>query len=456
MKRATAFLIAVFLMMGGVFTLAQNVPFQVEVVPETANMRWCPGNCRIKHFANAGHILSVLEVDTESDPPWTWYRARTPSGVEAWIRSDLVRQRPDAAPVAQPQQQEVVEPFPVVPDNFCNTALFRSCRHGSEHDLWQAGYWAKNRYDHWERGGWNLDIVYHLNPCKAQRVCSSREQWDAGLIEAEAAYKATLPTATATKESAQNQVRSPEATEIAPLNVNWIALVSTDIGGLPWDDYLTIDRLFDPPYEIKDGQTILGRFKYDGETVRFTCRFWHNAGREPTDFAPVGPKTIREFPDDDDLKCLSNNINENEVVARQWYIKIERRYAGEGAVRNVKWTLEGTYGIEPAAACVNITTGDRLDAGPCKTTLDPVMITYLRGHKMRNKDKPSPAGSPTFTDNPVPQPTACRGTMNVRDNRPGREVTEYRHRCEYEADDYDLDLAVDVTRANQEQGLKPK
>ena len=214
MKRVTAFLIVVFLMLGGMYPRTRRtVPFQVEVLPQTANMRWCPGNCRVKHFANAGHILTVLEVDTESDPPWTWYRARTPSGVDAWIRYDLVRRRPDAVPVAQPQQQEVVEPFPVVPDNFCNTALFRSCRHGSEHDLWQAGYWAKNRYDHWERGGWNLDIVYHLNPCKAQRICSSREQWDAGLIEAEAALQghATHRHSNAGEESERRgKCNSPE------------------------------------------------------------------------------------------------------------------------------------------------------------------------------------------------------------------------------------------------------
>ena len=178
-------------------TSAQDVPFQVEVIPQSARLRWGPGTSySIQHYANAGHILLVLEVDTESDAPWTWYYARTPSGVQSWIRSDLVRRRDDV-----PMAQRVNNPtgtYPVMENNLCNTDLFRSCQDGTDHQLWEAGYWARNRYDTWERDGRNLNVVFYLNPCRAERICTTREQWDAGMTETSNLALTLTPEATQT------------------------------------------------------------------------------------------------------------------------------------------------------------------------------------------------------------------------------------------------------------------
>lgn len=446
MNRATAFLIAVFLMMGGVFTLAQNVPFQVEVLPLTANMRWCPGNCRIKHFANAGHILTVLEVDDETDPPWTWYRARTPSGVEAWIRFDLVRQRPDAAPVAQPQQQEVAEEFPVAPNNFCNTALFRSCRHGSEHDLWQAGYWAKNRYDHWERGGWNLDIVYHLNPCKAQRICSSREQWDAGMIEAEATYKATLPTATTTPIKAEPGAKA--TTEPDPIVVTWLGLSAADAVRLRWrpGGASAIADLFHPPAEIKDGDTLIGKFEFSSERITLHCLFWHNAGQDDAeDFIKMKEVLVTKYEDVDKIKCLSGNISEDKVAGRQWRIGITRTYNGKGVVGSrVTWKLSGTITVGPEARCA-------ADPDPCTKDLPTAVKTHITAEYDRKKP---PTMAPAFI---TLGSATCTGTYHERDRTPDREITQYKHRCSYEDETtgFDLVLEFEYTHDKTRAFLKP-
>ena len=179
-------------------TFAQDVPFHVEVIPQSANMRWGPGPTYVvQHYANAGHVLLVLEVDADSDPPWTWYYARTPSGVQSWIRSDLVRTRDGDVPM----EQRVDNPtgnYPVVDNNFCNTDLFRACQDGTDHQLWEAGYWARDRYNHWETGGWDLNTVYYLNPCRTDRVCPRREDWDSGRLEAEMLAITLTPDATLT------------------------------------------------------------------------------------------------------------------------------------------------------------------------------------------------------------------------------------------------------------------
>ena len=85
------FLLSVILIVMFSMTFAQGVPFQAEVTVSVARMRWGPGPAYVvQHYANLGHVLTVLEADAESDPPWTWYYARTPSGVESWIRGDLI------------------------------------------------------------------------------------------------------------------------------------------------------------------------------------------------------------------------------------------------------------------------------------------------------------------------------------------------------------------------------
>ncbi len=178
------FLLCLFFIVMFSTSWAQEEPYQAEVTAATARMRWGPGSTyAVQHYANRGHMLTILEADSESDPPWTWYRARTPSGAYSWIRADLLK-RSDAAvpPAARPNNPTGT--YPVLEDNLCNSAIFLSCQDGTDHTLWEAGYWAKDRYDHWESGGWNLDIVYHENPCKAERVCATREEWDDGHQEA--------------------------------------------------------------------------------------------------------------------------------------------------------------------------------------------------------------------------------------------------------------------------------
>ena len=84
------FLLSVILIVMFSMTFAQGVPFQAEVTVSVARMRWGPGPAYVvQHYANLGHVLTVLEADAESDPPWTWYFARTPSGVESWIPRGL-------------------------------------------------------------------------------------------------------------------------------------------------------------------------------------------------------------------------------------------------------------------------------------------------------------------------------------------------------------------------------
>ena len=178
-------------------TFAQDVPFQVQVVAQVARMRWGPGpTFVVQHYANSGHILTILEVDTTSDLPWTWYYASTPSNVQSWIRSDLVRR--DISGTAAQVSNNPTGTYPVVFDNLCNTTLFRPCQDGTDHLLWQAGYWAFDRYETWEHDGRNLDIVFHENACKADRLCSTREQWDAGLLEAQLLAVTATPDVTVT------------------------------------------------------------------------------------------------------------------------------------------------------------------------------------------------------------------------------------------------------------------
>lgn len=468
MKRITAILTIHFVLSAN-WTSAQP---EVEVIVQSARMRRGPSlTYAVQHYANSGHGLKVLETNATTDPPWTWYFTETPSGARAWIRADLVRRLATTmsvgvrnATVVRQEQQNVDSnpnnnPFPVVSNNLCNTPLFRSCRDGSEHTLWEAGYWAKDRYDKWQRDGVNLHIAFTMNACRTSQICPSWEAWELGRQAAVRIYpppSASVPAATPPKQTDEESRKDDDKKEkeIEPLNVNWLALVGEEIGGLPWTGYSEITHLFNPPYEVKDGATILGRFKYNGETVRFTCQFWHNAGRDATDFALVGPKTISSFPADGDLKCLDNHIAEAQVMASQWYIKIERRYGSEGAVRNVKWTLEGTYGVKPVAACVG---SDRLHdtTGPCVKEVVEALLTYLSGHKDRNAKKPMNPGVPGFIASPGT--ATCHGTKNARNSQPGKEVTDYRHQCRYQTENgFDLTLTFHVTRANQDRGLKPK
>ena len=336
------FLLSVILIVMFSMTFAQGVPFQAEVTVSVARMRWGPGPAYVvQHYANLGHVLTVLEADAESDPPWTWYYARTPSGVESWIRGDLIR-RTDA-PVPVVRVDAPTGTYPVVDNNLCNDPIFRRCQDGTDHDLWEAGYWASDRYDHWERGGWNLDIVYHQNPCKLDRLCTTRDSWDAGRVEAE------LLAITATPDVTQTPVLVNVTVEVE-VPTTWQAL-TFDGSSVTLVGDTTVD-LYNPSFELKTGtgptETIIGGFRFNSESVRVTCQYWHNAdlapGADPVKSRKFAVSSFRTEEDADKVNCISGNVLEGNVTARQWEITLTRSYRGLGRIRVGRdhWTVTAT------------------------------------------------------------------------------------------------------------------
>ncbi len=399
---------------------AQAEPFQAEVLVQTARMRWGPGSAfAVQHYANLGHVLTVLEADAESDPPWTWYYARTASGVQSWIRGDLIRRTDAAVPIAA-RPDNPTGSYPVIDNNLCNTSLFRPCQDGTDHALWDAGYWANDRYDHWERGGWNLDIVYHRNPCKADRVCTTREQWDAGHQEAQAL------AATATPNVTQTPVVIQQTVEVGVREI-WETL---SVAG---DDLLLVGntiQFYNPPHEMKaggsDDSSIIGGFRFNSESVRVTCQYWHNAdlAEDGDDVDDVESRvfTVSRFATTDTamVNCISDNIRENDVTARQWQITLNRSYSGTGRITNVSWSVTATIRDETTPV-----------------SMDTALQTYLENVRtdLTKRD-------PTEFDNPYGVEalhddltnSTCSG-RKLTEGKPPREVTRYEYSCDDRDDD---------------------
>ena len=347
------FLLSVILIAMFSLTFAQDVPFNAEVIVDTARMRWGPGPAyTVQHYANLGHILTVLEADTESDPPWTWYRARTPSGVESWIRGDLLRRATGAAA----QVEMPTGTYPVVENNLCNTDIYRRCQDGTDHDLWQSGYWANNRYNHWESGGWDLDIVYHNNPCKSNRLCTTRAQWDAGLIEAQNFAASLTPEATWTPVVIERTV------EVGVREL-WEAVTVTGstitLGGVSVD-------LYSPLVELAPAGSDrwpFGGFRISSEQFYVDCHHWYRTANEALvkragkrvnlDKLPTDPATDGDSEDESNVRCLTN-IGDDQVVARQWEMTLNRRYGNFAGISGVTWQLTATYGSsEPEDTCTS-------------------------------------------------------------------------------------------------------
>ena len=420
-------------------TFAQDTPFQVEVVVSVARMRWGPGpTFVVQHYANAGHALTVLEVDSTSNPPWTWYYARTPSNVVAWIRADLVRLATGAAAVV-PQVENPTGTYPVAFDNLCNTAIFRSCQDGTDFLLWQAGYWAFDRYEHWERGGWNLDVVYHQNPCKLDRLCSTKEEWDAGRLEAQVLAITATPEGTLTPFAI-------EVTVVKEIQTEVILLTAADARRLLGRDVSPPGELYHPPAQLFSGATLIGRFRFDRESVSVTCQYWHNRDQvEPTDFVKSQVFTIREFAADDkdyDVNCLSGHVDDTDVVARQWRITISRTYAGQGRIRNVSWKLTGTYGRAPTDACTD-------DSGPCVTELLDAVEEYLASERI--KGTLEEIGSNVISHSGTS--TSCEARKTTEGESPS-EVTRYEHTCENETGELESVLRLNFTH-DKRRGFLP-
>ena len=431
---------------------AQAEPFQAEVLVQTARMRWGPGSAfAVQHYANLGHVLTVLEADAESDPPWTWYYARTASGVQSWIRGDLIR-RTDAAVPIEARPDNPTGSYPVIDNNLCNTSLFRACQDGTDHGLWEAGYWANDRYDHWERGGWNLDIVYHQNPCKADRVCTTREQWDEGHQEAQ-----TL-AATATPDLTMTPVVIQQTVEVGVREVwtkfNGANLQLTGTGSAA--------SIYTPPSEIRtqDGGSIIGGFRFNSESISVNCKYWHKADRVPaTDYVESGlfsvnlarlrvadntlgtPEERARALADSQVECISGNIAEIDVVARRWQITISRSYSGLGRIGNVSWRLTATFGAdEPAEACAE---------NACTKTLSTPLRTYIASEQpTTNPRAPRNLGSAI----PASSTTDCGESRMSTEN----EVTRYEHKCEGSADSLSHTLELKFTHDRGRGFLKPK
>ncbi len=445
-------LMAAVLFLVSTMTFAQDVPFQVQVVAQVARMRWGPGpTFVVQHYANSGHVLTILEVDSTSDPPWTWYYARTPSNVQSWIRSDLVRR--DISGTAAQVSNNPTGSYPVVFDNLCNTTLFRPCQEGTDHLLWQAGYWAFDRYDTWEHDGRNLDIVFHENPCKADRLCSTREQWDAGLLEAQLLAGTATPDGTLTPVAIQ-VTRIVETV----VEVIWVTLEEDDAGKLLERDGTTPSDLYDPPAQLWTGTgvgqgTLIGNFRFERVSdPDVTCQFWHNADQDvETDFIKSSVFNVRDFvggdDDPDDVECISGNIDDtdtdSDVVARQWKIKINRRYRGEGRIRNVSWNLTATYGVdEPDEECA--TTA-------CTVALDDTVKTYLEA--VRTNDSDAPIGIPDVVTNPANSTTCTARKMTEGDT--DSEIVRYEHTCRYVAGTWDTTLKFNFTHDRTRGFLPP-
>ncbi len=447
------FLLSVILIVMFSMTFAQGVPFQAEVTVSVARMRWGPGPAYVvQHYANLGHVLTVLEADAESDPPWTWYYARTPSGVESWIRGDLIR-RTDA-PVPVVRVDAPTGTYPVADNNLCNTTLFRPCQDGTDHDLWEAGYWANDRYDHWEHGGWNLDIVYHQNQCKLNRLCTTKEAWDAARVEAE------LLAVTATPEVTLTPVVIIQTVEVGVRNV-WETFTGTDAGLFGTG---TVAQLYTPPIGLYPTTgTRWGEFRLGSESISVGCYFWHNAhgenvksGRFGVSLSRLQTRTVDDLtvePDAEDieasrLNCVSGNV-ENSVVARQWKITVSRSYSGRNQIGGISWRLEATYGTEPVSAiattCI-VTT--------CVTAMDDGLYNYIRS------TFPAPAeGTTTRTPRPnfatvFPEIITCTLRTSSSGRTP-REITRYEHTCVDGTGDLQYTLTFNYTR-NETKGFAPQ
>ena len=439
------FLLSVILIVMFSLTFAQDTPFNAEVIVEVARMRWGPGPAyTVQHYANLGHILTILEADTESDPPWTWYYARTPSGVQSWVRGDLVRRATGAAAVVDIPTGT----YPVVENNLCNDPIYRRCQDGTDHDLWQSGYWAHDRYNHWETGGWNLNVVYHNNPCKSDRLCTTREQWDAGAIEAVPIAGSLTPEATWTPVVIRQTVEGPPVVwESQSLDAT-----SVTVGGIAFD-------LYNPPVELLptgDNRWPFGGFRISSESLAVYCHHWYrtdqnalvrrgrqsvNLNRLPEDAANDGTRA-GENRDYSNVKCFSS-IGEGDVVARYWELTWTRSYGNFGGISGITWRLTAMYGTDdPGDTCTR--------AAKCTDSLD----TTIRGN-LDEYTGPQPTAAPPVragfrVARPVlfaptaPNDPSCTGLTRTQGEEPNR-TTFHQYTCEDDDGDLQNELTVHFT-----------
>ena len=462
MSKRLAFVLIIVAVLFVLLTMAfaQDVPFHAEVLAQTARMRWGPGpTFAVQHYANAGHILLVLEVDADSDPPWTWYYARTPSGAQSWIRADLVRRRDGDVPV----QQRVSNPtgnYPVRDNNLCNTNLFRPCQEGADFQLWEAGYWANDRYNHWESGGWDLNVVFYMNPCRSDRVCPRREDWDSGRLEAEMRALTQTPDATLTP-----LVVTVVVTGEAGVTEYWVTTTDNAVAQLLLDQTGTTSaNLYTPPHGLYPGGTGVtqwGEFILNSESISVDCYYWHNAfGEENVKSGRFGvildrllERTADSRPNAEDitasrLNCVSGNIQEPQVVARQWKITVSRSYSGRSQIGRIHWRLEATYGDAPTTAT------DTTCGGTCikeMNTMNSNLYDYIRS-PMPPRESGMARTPRTIT------PAITAGTCTLRTSTSGvspRGIKSYEHTCTGDTASLEHTLTFRYTR-DETKGFAPQ
>ena len=147
-----------------------------------------------------------------------------------------------------------------------------------------------------------------------------------------------------------------EVTVVSEVDVVWETAVDANagfFGGAP-----DTAPLYTPPKGLyPDTGTSWGEFRLNSESIRVDCYFWHNAHGENVKLGRFGVNLGRlrddadnatPEPDDDitasQLNCVSGNIDEDQVVARQWKITVTRNYSGRSQIGGISWKLKAPTG----------------------------------------------------------------------------------------------------------------
>ena len=202
---------------------------------------------------------------------------------------------------------------------------------------------------------------------------------------------------------------------------NWQSLTQAQI--LALDLFASVGELYLPPARIPASGTIIGQFRFVRESIAVHCWYWHNADQVPTTkYVKVGPIRINVdagsfMATDAQLNCINNNVDEADVVARQWKITMERRYTPAARIRDVSWKLTAWYAFdedeEPDDTCAGGTT--------CTKSLDATARTYLNGSR---------TATPVTTLSIPAAPTGdlCSGRYR-ESGQENREVRHYEITC---------------------------
>ena len=229
-----------------------------------------------------------------------------------------------------------------------------------------------------------------------------------------------------------------------------------------------IGPLYTPPDAIATGGlesgTYLGRFQFNRERISVTCRFWHRVGVDDEDDA-IGSGSIsvdlRDLRDEADpqtlvlqteadnpehesrLTCLhGSNVDDSDVVARQWRITVRRDYSGRGRISGVSWTLTATVGSSAPAECT-ATAGD----SPCIKTFATGVYDYIATSRTDTENMQRVVGLPAGLDGDANECMLRRRTSG--------SSTIYQHTCEDSATDVSSTLTFNYSYNSAGGFLQP-